>query len=120
MEELLIFIFTFLIVFTVYLIFIYIPNKRRNAKKINLEKQPMEIKLLVNMYKIDLKKANYNRLLMLICFISSIDIALIVSLVMMVNSFLLEIFIGLFSALVLIFLSYYPVGLYYKKRGKTK
>ena len=120
MNELYVFMLTFLVVFTVYLIFIYIPNKIRYRKNANIDKQPMEIRLLVNLYKVDLAKTNYKLLLLLICFISAFDIALIVSIVLLIKNIFLEILVGLFITIVLILISYYPVGLYYKLRGKTK
>ncbi|MBQ3468538.1 MAG: hypothetical protein IJH18_00545 [Bacilli bacterium] len=119
MEELSVFILTFMGVLAVYLIFIFIPNKRRYDKK-DMDKQPMEIKLLENLYKVNIKKTNYQALLLLICIVSSFDIALIVSVVAMLKSFILEVLIGVILIIVMIFVSYYPIGLYYKKRGKTK
>ena len=119
MQELYVLILTFLVVFALYFIFIYIPYKRRYSKN-NMDKQPVEIRLLENMYKIDLKKVNYRLLLLAVCFISSLDISLIVSIVIQIHNFFLEIVLGLIITIIIIIVSYFPVGLYYKKRGKTK
>lgn len=119
MEELSVFILTFMAILAVYLVFIFIPNKRRYDKK-NMDKQPMEIKLLESLHKVDIKKTNYPLLLLVICIVSSFDIALIVSIVALIKNFILEVLVGVILIIVMIFVSYYPIGLYYKKRGKTK
>ena len=89
MEELSVFILTFMGVLAVYLIFIFIPNKRRYDKK-DMDKQPMEIKLLENLYKVNIKKTNYQALLLLICIVSSFDIALINKSVLLIADLCLE------------------------------
>ena len=68
------FILTFLFVFVIYELFLV-----RKAKKNKAKKKPVEVQYLVNRYHIDLKKVNYKKLLNVISFVSSLDIAIVVS-----------------------------------------
>lgn len=77
----------------------------------------MEIKYLEMRYKIDLKKVDYKKLLLVISLVSSFDIALLVSIVMMIHHYILEILVALLLVIPLILLSYHLVGVYYVKKG---
>ena len=80
----------------------------------------MEVTYLVQKYKLDLDKVNYNRLLQVVAFTSSFDIALVVSLILFIKVFLLEIIVGFFCTLIVIYISYYIVYYIYKKKGMIK
>lgn len=117
MQELILFLMTFVLVLIIYEIFIVSKTKRlrnTNSKKF---KDPMEIKYLVNRYKLDMKKIDYNQLLQLVAIISSFDIALVVTLINLTNIFVLEILIGIVSIFPIILLSYHLVFIFYKKKG---
>ena len=89
-------------------------------KDSNFSKHPMEINYLINIYKLDIKKVNYNQLLQIITIVSSFDIAFVVSLINITDNFILEVLIGFVGTLGIIFFSYYLVYLFYKKKGMIK
>ena len=117
--ELILFLISFVLVFLLYQIFIV-----RRAKSKKNPKEPFEVTYLVLKYKLDLKKVNYKNLLRVISIVSSFDIALVVSIIVLLKSFILEIIVGFISILVIILVSYHLVYLFYKKKGmiedKTK
>lgn len=116
MEEFILFLLSFFLVLLVYRIFVVLPirRKRKNNKKY---RDPIEVSYLVNKYKLDIEKINYNRLLWIISIVSSFDIALIVTVIMLLKNFILEIIIGFLFTMFIIIFSYYFVYLYYKKKG---
>lgn len=115
LQEFILFLLSFIFVFLLYQLFIV-----RRAKRIKKSKEPFEVTYLVSKYKLDLKKVNYNRLLRVISIVSSFDIALVVSIIMLFDNFILEVIVGFISTLVLIFGSYHLVYLGYKKKGMIK
>ena len=122
MQELILFLMSFVLVFIIYQIFIIIPVKRsRTSKKKNVvKKDPLEVKYLSAMYGLNLKKVNYNQLLQICAIVSSLDISICVSLIGLVNGLLTELFVGFISIVALIYVSYYFVYLFYKKKGMIK
>ena len=80
MEELVLFGLTYVFILLIYEIFIVSKTKKRKAKG-KAVKEPMEVKYLMNVYKLDMDKVNYNQLLQIISLVSSLDISLVVSLV---------------------------------------
>lgn len=116
MEEVVLFLITYVLVFLMYQIFIVSKAKRNKDKK--NKKEPLEILYLKKMYKkLDFKKIPYNQLLQLIALISSFDISIIVTIVVHINNFLLEILVGFFGIIILILISYHVIYLFYKKKG---
>lgn len=122
MEELILFILCFIFVFIIYQVFIIIPVKRNNNKKIKKklkkEKEIYEIKYLQARYKIDLNKVNYNKLLNVCCFTSSFDIALIVSFMELIDNFFLKLIATIVFSVVTILVSYHFVYLYLRRKMK--
>lgn len=121
MEEFILFLMSFVFMFFIYQLFLVGPAKRRvkdeKRKKDKEKKELVEIKYLVKKYKLDLEKINYNQLLQIVALVSSFDISLIVSIIMALNNFVMEIVIGFLSTLVIIMMSYHLVYLFYKKKG---
>lgn len=115
MKQIILFIFTFVFVFLIYQILLIGKNKRRNNKK-----QPMEVKYLETKYKLDLKKLNYKRLLLLISVVSSLDISLIITIALFFKSYLIELVVAVILIIPVIIISYSFVGKYYIKKGMTK
>ena len=114
MQEFVLFILTFLFVLVIYEIFIVRrakPSKGRKGKKAREAKEPLEVTYLVKKYHLDLEKVNYNRLLQVVAITSSFDIALVVSLILFLKIFILEIILGFFCTLIVIFISYHIVYL---------
>ena len=119
LQEIILFLFTYIFVFLVYLLFIVRRAKRKkNGKK--KPKEPLEVTYLVNRYGLDLKKVDYDKLLTVISLVSSFDIALIVSIILSIKIFILEIIVGFISMMGIILLSYHLVYLVYKKKGMIK
>ena len=115
MEELVLFIMTFLLVYIFYQMFIIKSAKRRNSKK-----RPAEVNYLIYKYNIDIKKLNYKKFLNVVAITSSLDISLIVSIVSIIKSTLIEILLALVIVIPLFLLSYHLVGKYYIKKGYVK
>lgn len=136
MKQVILFLLTFIFVFLFYQIFIIrkakIKKEKKSKKKIIkkkknnkgkediLPKKPMEIKLLEAKYKLDLDKINYNRLLLVVSLVSSLDISILVTLVLIIDNYLLQILLALVLAFPLILLSYSFIGKYYVKKGLIK
>ena len=68
----------------------------------------------------NLKKINYKKLLNIISIVSSLDIAIVATVIGLTNNFWLEMIIGCFLTIFLILISYYIVGKIYKKHGYCK
>ena len=114
-KELILFVISFIVVFLLYQIFVV-----RKAKSKKKPKEPFEVTYLVSKYKLDLEKVNYKTLLRLISIVSSFDIALVVSIIVLLKNYILEIIVGFIATLVIILFSYHLVYLIYKKKGMIK
>ncbi|MBQ6135243.1 MAG: hypothetical protein IJI60_02890 [Bacilli bacterium] len=120
MREVILFILSFLLVLVLYEFLIVRRAKKRVDKKTKQEKaakEPLEVTYLKTRYKLDMEKINYSKLLQVIAFTSSFDIALIVSVIAYLNNFILEIILGFFLTIGIILLSYHLIYLFYKKKG---
>ena len=115
MQEFILFLLSFIFVFLIYQIFI-VRRAKANVRKKKNKKEPVEIIYLQRRYKLDMKKISYNQLLQIVAIVSSLDIALSVSIIMLFNNFFLEIIGGFFSVIILILVSYHLVYLFYKKK----
>ena len=115
MKEVILFLLTYLIVFIIYKFLVTRKIKKRTKKN-----QPTEVDFLVKKYNIDLKKVDYNKLILLISITTSLDITIVVTIIAAVKSFLLAIILGLLLPVPLILISYHVIGFYYKKKGMTK
>lgn len=116
MQELILFLLTFGLLFTIYELFI-VSNAKKNLKKKKDNKQPIEVKYLIYKYKFDLGKIKYNGLLHVCAFVTSFDVSMIVSLAMIFDSTLWQmITIGILIFPVIL-ISYHVVYLIYKKKG---
>lgn len=114
-EELILFIMTFLFVFIIYEVFLV-----RKQKKDKRRKKPVEVSYLISKYNLDLDKINYKRLLNIISAVSAFDISLVVTIVSLFKSFYLQLLIGFVLIMLLILTSYDIVGRVYKKKGCCK
>ena len=115
MQEFVLFMMTFTVVFLIYQIFIMAKAKRRNSTK-----KPMEVRYLETRYHINIKNINYKNLLLVISLVSSFDIALLVSIVMLISNYFLSILAALILVIPLILGSYHFIGIYYEKKGMNK
>lgn len=117
MEELVLFLMTFILLFLIYQLLFVIPNKKKSSKD---KKELIEIRYLQLKYGLDLKKVNYPQLLQICAIVSCLDISIVVTLVSFINIFWLKILIGLLSIFLIIIISYHLVYLFYKKKGMVK
>ncbi len=114
MQEFCLFLFSFFFVLLIYEFFVV--RKAKNKKKKD-RKEPVEVLYLVRRYHLDLKKIHYPQLLQIVSIVSSFDIALIVSIIMNLHNYLLEMIVGVFGLTIIIVLSYHLVYLFYKRKG---
>lgn len=114
-DELLVFILTFLFVFLIYEFFLV-----RKAKKDKRAKKTIEINYLIGKYKLDLGKVKYKRLLNVICIVSAFDISLVVTIISLIDNFFLQLLVGFALIMLLILVSYDIVGRIYKRKGCCK
>ncbi len=112
------FIFVFIITFLVYEFLILRKYKDNKKNKKLKNKYPMEVLLLINLYKLDISKLNYKKLLHFISLVSSIDISLIITIAGIFDMGLIQIIIALIIVIPVILGSYYMIYLYYKKKYK--
>ena len=125
MEEFVLFIMTFVFLFVIYQVVFIVPAKKRKEKTEKKssnknQKELLEIRYLKSKYSLDMNKVPYNQLLQLCAIISCLDMAIAVSIVSHIDSFLWEIVIGIVSIFLLIFVSYHLLYLFYKKKGMVK
>ena len=116
MQEFILFILSFLFILVIYELFI-VAKAKKNEKKKKDSKQPIEVKFLITKYKFDLKKIDYHKLLHVCAVVSSFDMALIVTLAMLFENYLLQLLIVFVLVFPVILISYHFVYLVYKKRG---
>ena len=114
-RELILFLMAFIIVFLLYQLLVV--RKSKSKKK---PKEPFEVTYLVKKYKLDLEKVNYNRLLLVVALVSSLDISIVVTAIAVLKNFVLEMIAGFFGIIFIILLSYHLVYLVYKKKGMIK
>lgn len=123
-DNLILFLMIFIIVFIGYEIFLKRDYKKSlkniKKKKINSMKYPVEIRLLRDFYKIEIDDVNYKLLLNIVCFISSIDITIIVIISGVFDRGYLQILVASLLVVPIIFLSYYLVALFYRKKNRRK
>ena len=115
LDELILFIMTFLLIYIIYELFLV-----RKAKKDKRRKKPVEVNYLIGKYNLDINKLNYKRLLNIISAVSAFDISLVVTIVSLLDSFYLQLLIGFVLIMLLILVSYDIVGRIYKKKGCCK
>ncbi len=122
-------IILFLMCYTVVLFFyeIYFVRRAKNYKSGKMSKrrkerykEPSEILLLKSKFKLDMDKVNYNQLLQIVALTSSFDISLVVSVMSLIPIFALKLIVGFILIFLTIFISYYLVYLFYKKKGMIK
>ncbi len=121
MEDVLLFIFTFILILVIYELFVVRKYRKNDLGERKKElKDPFEIVYLQRKYRLDMDKISYNQLLQMVAITSSFDIALIVSIVLMFKSFLLIVFGGFIITIITIVVSYHFIYLFYKKKGMIK
>ncbi len=125
MQELILFIMCYVVVLAFYeLYFVRRAKKykkgKMSKKKKDKYKEPGEIVLLKSKFKVNTDKVNYDQLLQIVALVSSFDISLVVSVMSLIPIFVLKLVVGFILIFVTIYVSYYLVYLFYKKKGLIK
>ena len=118
LEEIILFILCYLLVLVLYEIFI-VSRAKKNVDKKD-KKYPIEVGYLIVKYHLDMDKVNYNQLLQIVALVSSFDISLIVSAVMIFDEYMVQLIASVAIVVPVILVSYHFVGLFYKKKGMIK
>jgi hypothetical protein len=101
----------------------YRYNKKIKKGKISKDdnrKEPVEVRLLKSYYKVDIDELNYSSVLNTIAFISSLDMAIIITIACLVKIGLIQILIALILVIPIIYSSYYLLAKYYKYKINKK
>ena len=93
---------------------------KSKAKLRKNKQEPMEVRFLVNKYKIDLKKVNYNKLLQVISCVSALDVAILISIITLVDSYAIQLVVSIVLVIPIILISYGLVANFYKNMGLIK
>ena len=123
MKEIILFIVCFWIVLLAYEIIFIIPMKKYKEGKLKKKKEKKElaeIRYLFSKYNLDMKKVNYNQLLQIVALTSSFDITIIVTIVALVDNYLLSLLMCMLLVIPVVMVSYWLVFKFYKKRGMIK
>ncbi|MDD6879315.1 MAG: hypothetical protein PUD59_03680 [bacterium] len=118
-------IFTIIFIYLLYYIWIIFnfdkSGKERKRKKCKLtKKMPAEFEVFVVKYKVDLEKVNYRYFLELMALVIAFDLGITITLISYIKIFWISIVAGFFLILFLVFISYYFLGKYFKKKGLVK
>ena len=108
MGEIVYFVITFLVVYTIYY-FASIRKAKKNKKKI-----PVEVEYLMLCYKIDVKKIPYRNFLNTIAIVGSLDVAIVATLVSLIDGVIWQLLFGFVFVVPVIVISFTLVGKYYK------
>ena len=116
MKEIILFLMSFVFIFIIYELLI-VGKAKKHARNKKDNKEPIEVKYLVSKYKFNLKKLDYNKLLHVVSFVSSLDMAVIVAVAMLFESYMVQLLIMVVLVVPVILIRYHIVYLIYKKRG---
>jgi len=111
MNEILLYIFIFLLVYLFYVVFVL---KRENVFK--KFKNGKEISYLKYKYNIKINKENEKKISKSIFLANSFILSTTVSIVFMLENIFLQILVGIFCLIVLILVSYHALGKIYRRR----
>ena len=122
LQNIILFLLTFITIFLVYEI-MFIKEYRFKKGKISKDdnrKEPVEVRLLKSYYKVDIDELNYSSVLNTIAFISSLDMAIIITIACLAKIGLIQILIALILVIPIIYSSYYLLAKYYKYKINKK
>ena len=111
MEEIKIFIITFVLVYLVYLIAVILREKKNNKFE-----NSMELKYLKQRYEINLKKINMKYMVQVIAVANSLIIATTFTLISVVEQLILKMLFGFIILIILEISIYHIIGKYYQGR----
>lgn len=114
-KNIVLFIMTFLVLIIIYEFMIFRSYKRSKKKKKKSTKNNdlIEIMLLKNFFKVPVEKFKHKWLFQVIALVSSIDIALIVTIACVITEIgILQLLISFVIMIPIIFISYYIVSFF--------
>ena len=111
MEDIILFVFTFALVYGVYALMILNSKKRLEAYK-----NSVEIRLLENKYKVNVKKFEFKKLARTVLVVNTLDICITAALACLFPNWILQFVAGFFILLLMILISYSLLGHYLKKQ----
>ena len=122
------FLICFILVLILYEIFIVFPmknyrkNKSKGKKIKKVRNDPVEVKYLIFKYGLNIEKVDYNKLLRIVSLVSSFDIAVVVSMVAIIEKFgyVWQMILSIVIIIPLFLITYGLVAKYYKKKGMIK
>lgn len=80
----------------------------------------MEVKYLITRYHLNMRKVDYPQLLQIVALVSSFDISFIVSVVLILDSYLWQILAALILVLPVILVSYHLLVCFIKERNDER
>lgn len=118
-------IFTIILIYIMYYIWIVIHYDKRGEKKSKKKKKnqmpmPAEVEYFVTKYKIDLSKINFRYFLQLMGLVIAFDLSIVVSIVSYIDTLWIQFLVGFILMLVIVLTSFHILGKYFKKKGLTK
>lgn len=103
----------FIVIYVFYLFFSVLKKKKFNKNKV-----PVELRLLINKYRLDMSKINYRGIMNRIGIVSSFDIAFVATFVFRyIKNEILMFLIGSVMLIPLIIITFSFIGKYYVKKG---
>lgn len=107
------FLGAYLVIYLFYLVFLVLKRKKLNPDKI-----PVELRLLMNKYHLDMSKISYRGIMNRIALVSSFDIAFASTFVFrFIKNRYLALVIGTSMLVPLILITFSFIGKYYVKKG---
>ena len=103
------FIFSFILVYIIY----YIFSIRKARRKV---KVPSEVQCLITLYKLDVNKFSYRKFTKVVGIVTSLDIALVATIVAKVDGVVWQILFGFVAVVPVVVLSFILLGKYYQKK----
>ena len=103
------FLFSFILIYILYYV-IFIRKSRRGVKV------PAEAQYLISLYKLDVNLFSYYRFMRIVGLVTSLDIAIIATIVAKVEGIVWQILFGFVAVVPVIILSFLLLGKYYQRK----
>ena len=111
MEQVILFLLTFLVVYLIYLFLIILRKK-----KLDKYDQSTEMRYLAMRYQLNMKKLNMKKIAHILALTNAFIIATTVTVMSLISDFILGILVAFVTLFPLILICYHIIGSYYKKK----
>ena len=91
----------------------------RKIKKYTKDNIPVDLKLFIQMEKVNVRKISYKKLMKLVAVINAIDIGIILLITNVTDHLLLKLVVAIPAVFIVLFASYNLAGFILKKKGLT-